>query len=75
MNTMKNPITQSFMDGIAYLFGIGDNPIEAYYLERQKKNEGLSGWEIDARNIAGDWQRVGLDIQKAYEQETAKTDR
>jgi len=32
---MNNPVMQSFMDGIAYFFGAGDNPIEAYYLERK----------------------------------------
>ena len=73
---MDNSIKQSFIDGFLYFFGVGDNPIEKYYLERKAKNEGLQGWEIDARNLRGDWERVGMDIRNAigqYEQETAKT--
>jgi hypothetical protein len=76
ITTMANPITNSFIDGIAYFFGIGDNPIEKYYHDavrkRQERNKGLSGWEIDARNLAGDWQRIGMDTQKAYNNEPAK---
>jgi len=70
---MNNPIMQSFVNGIAYFFGVGDNPIEKYYQERKAKNEGLQGWEIDARNLRGDWERVGMYINNAiekYEQET-----
>ena len=73
---MKNPITQSFMDGVAFFFGVGDNPIEKFYQARKAKNEGLQGWEIDARNLRGDWERVGMYLNNAigqYEQETANT--
>jgi hypothetical protein len=78
---MKNPIIKSFMDGIAYFFGVGENPIEVHYREmvrkrneRNKIYEGLSGPEIDARNLAGDWERVGMYLKNAmgrYEHETA----
>ena len=74
---MKNPIMQSFVDGIAYFFGAGENPIEKYYQEvvrkRKERNDGLSGWEVDARNLRGDWERVGMYLNHAieqYEQET-----
>ncbi|MCL2073927.1 MAG: hypothetical protein FWH18_08405 [Marinilabiliaceae bacterium] len=73
---MNNPITQSFIDGIAYFWGVGDNPIEKYYEERKAKNEGLESWEIDARNLRRDWERVGMYINNAmgyYEHETAET--
>ena len=59
---------QSFMDGIAFFFGGGENPIEKYYQERKAKNEGLQGWEIDARNLRGDWERVGMYLNNAMEQ-------
>ena len=59
---------QSFMDGIAFFFGGGENPIEKYYHERKAKNEGLQGWEIDARNLRGDWERVGMYLNNAMEQ-------
>ena len=66
---------QSFIDGFLFFFGLADNPIEEYYQElvrkRKMRTDGLSGWEIDARNLYGDWERVGMDIQKAYEQETS----
>jgi hypothetical protein len=72
---MSNPITQSFIDGFLSFFCLGENPIEKHYQDlvskRKERNEGLSGWEIDARNLYGDWKRVGMDIQKAYEQETS----
>jgi len=71
---MKNPINQSFMDGIVFFFGLGDNPIEKFYQERKAKNRGLQGWEIDARNLRGDWERVGMYLNNAmgqYEQEAA----
>jgi hypothetical protein len=77
MNAMKNTIIQSFIDGIAYFFGVGENPIEEYYREtvrkRKERNKGLQGWEIDARNLRGDWERVGMHLKNAmnqYEQET-----
>lgn len=73
---MKNPITQSFLDGIAYFIGVGDNPIEKYYKERKSKNSGLQGWEIDARNLRGDWERVGMYLNNAigqYEKETGNS--
>ena len=70
----------SFIDGVAFFFGAGDNPIEKHYHEvvrrRQERNNGLSGWEIDARNLRGDWERVGMYLNNAigqYEQETADT--
>jgi len=73
---------KSFVDGIAYFFGAGDNPIEIHYHElvskRKERNNGLSGWEIDARNLRGDWERVGMCINNAiekYEQEFANTKR
>jgi len=79
---MNNPVIQSFTDGIAYFFGVGENPIEARYQEmvrkRKERNNGLSGWEIDARNLRGDWERVGMCINNAieqYEQENANTDK
>ena len=66
---------QSFIDGFLFFFGLADNPIEEYRKQISHKyrigEEELSGWEIDARNLYGDWQRVGMDIQKAYEQETS----
>ena len=80
---MDNSVKQSFLDGFLYFFGVGDNPIERHYQEivrkrkeRDAHNEGLSGWEIDARCLRKDWERVGMDIQNAigqYEHETAKT--
>jgi len=70
---------ESFVDGFLFFFGLSDNPIEKYRKQlSQKFKEGdreLSGWEIDARNLYGDWQRVGMDIQKAYEKETTTTNR
>ena len=79
---MNNPIMQSFIDGIAYFFGADDNPIEKYHKElvrkRQERNNGLSGWEIDARNLRGDWERVGMHLKNAigqYEQETSTADK
>ena len=75
---MNNPISQSFIDGIVYFFGVGDNPIEKYYLERKAKNEGLQGWEIDARNLRSDWERIGMCLSNAieqYEQESANTNK
>ena len=60
---MKNPVIQSFMDGAAYFLGVGENPIEKYYLERKAKNEGLKGWEIDSKNLRGDWERVGTRVR------------
>jgi hypothetical protein len=75
---MNNPIMSSFIDGFLYFFGLADNPIEERYKEmvrkRMERNEGLSGWEIDARNLRGDWERVGMHLNNAmnaYEQETA----
>jgi hypothetical protein len=65
---MNNPIIQSFSDGIAFFFGADDNPIERYYKERKAKNEGLQGWEIDARNIRSAWERVGMHLNNAMEQ-------
>jgi len=66
IKAMNNPIMQSFMDGIAYFFGAGDNPIEIRYQElvrkRKERNNGLSGWEIDARNLRKDWERVGMHL-------------
>ena len=79
---MNNPTMQSFMDGIAFFFGVGDNPIEIRYQEmvrkRKERNNGLSGWEIDARNLRGDWERVGIHIDNAikqYERESAITNK
>ena len=66
------------MDGVAYFFGVGENPIEKYYLERKAENEGLQGWEIDAKNLRGDWERVGMYISNAmgqYEHEAANANR
>jgi len=75
---MNNPVLQSFFDGMAFYFGADENPIEKYYRDsvrkRQERNNGLSGWEIDARNLRGDWERVGMYLKNAfeqYEQETA----
>jgi len=69
---MNNPIIQSFADGIAFFFGIEDNPIEKHYRElvrkRKMRNQGLQGWEIDARNLRGDWERVGMHLNNAFEQ-------
>ena len=86
---MKNQVTQSFMDGIAYFFGVGDNPIEKYYRElvqkrkeqndmqkRKEQNGELSGFELDAQNLRRDWERVGMYLNNAigkYEQEAANT--
>ena len=73
---MNNPTMKSFIDGIAFFFGADDNPIEKYYQERKAKNEGLKGWEIDARNLRGDWERVGMCLSNAieqYERESAST--
>ena len=77
---MNNPIMQSFMDGMVYFFGVGDNPIEKHYHElvrkRKERNNGFSGWEIDARNLRSDWERIGIHLNNAiqyYEQETANT--
>ena len=59
---MNNPIIQSFTDGMAYFFGASENPIEVRYQElvkkRKAKYNGLSGFEIDALKLRGDWERV-----------------
>ena len=69
---MKNPVIQSFMDGSAYLFGVGENPIERHYQylvdKRKAKYQGLSGFEIDAKKLSGDWERVGMYINYAIGQ-------
>ena len=79
---MNNPTMQSFMDGIAFFLGAGDNPIEVHYQEmvrkRKERNNGLSGLEIDARNLRGDWERVGMYLNNAikqYERESAITNK
>ena len=77
---MNNPVIQSFMDGATYFFGVGENPIEKRYQylvnKRKAKYQGLSGFEIDAQKLRGDWERVGMYINYAigqYEHETADT--
>ena len=85
---MKNPTMQSFMDGIAFFFGVGDNPIEMHYHElvrkrkertaqqRNGQSNGISGFELDAHNLRSDWERVGIYLNNAigqYERETANT--
>ena len=77
---MKNPVMQSFMDGIAFFLGAGDNPIETHYyelvrkrkernaLQRNGQSNGLSGFELDAQNLRGDWERVGLHLNNAIGQ-------
>ncbi len=55
----SNQFFNVFIDGILYFFGIKDNPLEKY-----RKSQ-----KSDADNLEKDWQNIGKDIQKAYEQE------
>jgi hypothetical protein len=52
-------IRMYFIDGIAFFLGLGHNPAEDL-LKRYRE-------QTDADRIAGDWQRIGNDIKKAYE--------
>jgi hypothetical protein len=48
-----------FAQGICYFFGFSPNPADSVLRHFSEKS--------DMDRIAGDWQRIGLDIKKAYE--------
>ena len=48
-----------FMTGICYFFGFSTNPTDDILRHFNEKS--------DKDRIAGDWQKVGLDIKNAYE--------
>jgi hypothetical protein len=51
-----------FIRGILYFFGLGKNPVLCILDEYRSKS--------DAEKLAGDWYKVGDDIQKVYGEET-----
>ncbi|MDR3351041.1 MAG: hypothetical protein LBN98_05305 [Prevotellaceae bacterium] len=55
---MKYQMTM-FMMGICYFFGFSTNPADSILRYFNEKS--------DMDRIAGDWQKIGLDIKKAYE--------
>lgn len=58
---MKN-LFKVFLDGILFMFSIGENPIEKYRKEKKSVS--------DMDNMTKDWCNVGNDIRNAYEKYT-----
>jgi hypothetical protein len=56
MNFLSTIFAKSFL----YPFGLTKNPLESLYLEHKEKS--------DIDQLAKDWEKVGKDIKKAYEQ-------
>jgi hypothetical protein len=61
-NSMEN-LAKYFFNGMFFCFGVEKNPLNAYKNSLSQKS--------DAENLANDWKNVGLDIQHAFENETA----
>jgi hypothetical protein len=59
MNTQKS----FFINGFYYALGFQDNPIRTLMNERAQK--------FDIDDIKSDWAKIGNDIKKIYESQTA----
>jgi len=47
-----------FIDGFLYAFGLSDNPLKNIKMKYT--------FQSDNEAISNDWQRVGIDINKAF---------
>ena len=59
-----NPYQYVFINSFFYVFGLTSNPIH----EAINNKKQIS----DLDNIKSDWNKIGNDIKKVYESETAK---
>lgn len=59
MRTERKSFFGLFLSGVLYFFNLGENPIKEHL--RRMSSRG------DAERMAGDWQKVGNDIRRAYE--------
>jgi len=50
----------SFVSGFLNVFGLGENPSAYFEMKYRRQN--------DSEKIRKDWNNIGIDIQKSYEQ-------
>jgi len=60
---LQNSSQNLFIKSVFYAFGLRDNPVAQILNEKRHIT--------DLDNIKSDWVKVGTDIRKVYEQETA----
>jgi len=56
---------KSFVSGFLYVFGLSKNPSSILNTKYREQN--------DINEMEKDWQNIGSDIQKSYEQYRAET--